>query len=70
MTHRKYSRTRNAIHKAMARNPGQRKPKYQRLEQGRIAREIATVKDKLPRNMPAKKKAGIVDRLLNRKKGS
>lgn len=33
MTHRKYSRTRNALHKAMARHPGQRKAKHQRLEQ-------------------------------------
>lgn len=33
MTHRKYSRTRNRIHRAMARNPGERKPLYMRLKQ-------------------------------------
>jgi len=35
MTHRRYGRTRKAIHKAMARNPGQRKPKYLRLEEAK-----------------------------------
>lgn len=39
MTHRKYSRSRNAIHKSMARHPGARQSKHMRLEQSAIDRK-------------------------------
>lgn len=49
MTHRKYSRTRNAIHKAMARSPGARMPKWMRIaqsleDQGNANKELSVMK--------------------------
>lgn len=40
MTHRKYSRSRKAIHKAMARNPGQRLPQWMRILQAKAAKKM------------------------------
>lgn len=41
MTHRKYGRDRQRIRRAMARNPGERKPKFERLATAEDSRRMA-----------------------------
>lgn len=83
MTHRKHSRTRNAIHKAMARNPGQRMPKWMRIKSTaeqkkdiaefvQAARDQAdqqSIKQKPDLQTPVEKRPGFMRRLFNRKTG-
>lgn len=41
MTHRKYGRSRQRIHRGMARHPGKRRPKYERMTQAEDSKAFA-----------------------------